>query len=84
MRTASVRDLGVIRDSATKGTDHAEEVRSCVCGVAMTLSKSDGAVVVNSPSASFVTTVTSDVALALYSDGLGTISTFSALGVCCS
>ena len=71
----------MIRDSATKGTDHAEEVRFCVCGVAMTLSKSDGAVVVNSPSASFVTTVTSDVALVLRSDGLGSISMFSTLGV---
>ena len=53
---------------------------SCVCDVAISLSKSDGAVVVNSPSAHFVTTVTTDVALALRSDRLGSISTFSPFG----
>ena len=54
---------------------------SCVCGVAMLLLKSDDAVVVNSPSAHFITTVMTDVALALRSDGLGSISIFSTLGV---
>ena len=44
---------------------------SCVCGVLMLSSKSDG-VVVGSQSAGFVTTVTSDVALVLRSDGTGT------------
>ena len=53
---------------------------SCVCAVAMTLSKSDGVVVVNSPSAGFVTTVASDVALAPHSDGLGSISIFFSFG----
>ena len=53
---------------------------SCVCDVAISLSKSDGAVVVNSPSAHFVTTVTTDVALALRSDRLGSISTFLPFG----
>ena len=68
----------MIQDSTVKGTGHAEEVTSCVRGVAMSLSKSDGAVVVNSPSADFITTVMSDVALALRSDKLGSISTFPA------
>ena len=54
---------------------------SCVCGVAVSLSKSDNVVVVNSPSPGFVTTVASSVALALRSDGLGSISIFSVLGV---
>ena len=46
----------------------------------MTLSKSDGAVVVNSSSAGFVTTVASDVALVPHSDGLGSISIFFGFG----
>ena len=54
---------------------------SCECGVTVSLSKSDDVVVVNSPSPGFVTTVASDVALALRSDGLGSISIFSTLGV---
>ena len=53
---------------------------SCECGVTVSLSKSDDVVVVNSPSPGFVTTVASDVALALRSDGLGSISIFLGFG----
>ena len=49
---------------------------SCVCGVAMSLLRSDDAVIVNSPSAHFIMIVMTDVALALRSDGLGSISIF--------
>ena len=69
----------MIQDSTAKGTGHTKAA-TCVCGVAM-LSKSDGAIVVNSPCTGFVTIVTTDVALELHSDGRGSISIVSALGV---
>ena len=57
-------------------------VTSCVFDVAMSLLlKGDGAVVVDSQSAGFVITVTTDIVLALRSDSLGLTSIFSALGV---
>ena len=54
---------------------------SCVCGFVMSLCKNDGAIVLNSQSSGFITTVVSDVALALCSDGAGSISIVSASGI---
>ena len=69
----------MIWDSAAKGAECTE-----VCLLSMwhlDVVEKVYRTVINSPSAGFVTSVTSDVALALCSDGVGSISIVSSSGV---
>ena len=76
-----VRNLNVVWDSAAKGANRAEGVCLLSMRRPMLSLKRDSVVVVDSLSAGFVMSVTSDVALALCSDGVGSILIVLALGV---